>query len=300
MKRKIIFIMAFYIILSILIQKNDKIVGYSRINESVPMPIVNSTRKPQLCATPIPKRDLQYSKYLSATFKISVSNGSGSGSLVYYDSVKNEAYIASCGHLWDGSRSSEELKSNPVKCSVTTWYQNEKKLITPKTYPATVLFWSNARGYDCSLLKFTPDWKPNYFPIAPLSYPFKKGLILNSCGCDAGGEVALYEVQFREFNGNDLITINNSPRPGRSGGGLLTSDGFYVATCWGTSNVDGSGIGYFTPLQSIYKIYSQNNYGWILKVSNNMARKLPIRDMNNKQGKYSPDYIPLPDNFLQL
>ena len=128
MKRKIIFIMAFYIVLSILIQKNDKIVGYSRINESVPMPIVNSTRKPQLCATPIPKRDLQYSKYLSATFKISVSNGSGSGSLGNYDSVKNEAYIASCGHLWDGSRSSEELKSNPVKCSVTTWYQNEKKL----------------------------------------------------------------------------------------------------------------------------------------------------------------------------
>lgn len=44
---------------------------------------------------------------------------------------------------------------------------------------------------------------------------------LNSCGCDAGSEVALYDVYFEEFRGNDLITSKNSPRPGRSGGDYL-------------------------------------------------------------------------------
>lgn len=300
MRKKIIFVLMFFTTLSLLIQRNDKIIGYSKSNESVPMPIVNSTIIPELCATPIPKRDLNYSKYLSATYKISVSNGSGSGSLVYYDPVKNEAYVASCGHLWNGTRTAEQLKQNPVKCTITTWFHNEKKLPSPKNYPATVLFWSNNRGYDCSLLKFNPDWVPKYFPIAPLNYPFKKGMQLNSCGCDAGGEVALYEVQFQEFNGNDLITYYNSPRPGRSGGGLLSNDGFYVGTCWGTSNVDGSGIGYFTPLKSIYKVYTENGYSWILKVSNNIARKLPIRDVDGPQGKYNQDYVPLPDEFLKI
>lgn len=302
MKFKIfLFSFCFFILFSINFNKNDKIVGYSKpINQnSIAMPIVSDRYKVRdLWGAPQAKRDSQYARFLSASVKISVNEGSGSGTLVYYDSQKNEAYVASCGHLWSGSKSYSELSENPETCQITVWYHNETKLKNPINYSANVLFWSNKRGYDCSLIKFKPDWKPNFFPFAKVNYPLSKGIRFNSCGCDAGSEVALYDVYFEEFRGNDIITMKNSPRPGRSGGGLLTDDGYYVGTCWGTSDVDGSGIGYFTPLKSIYAIYQENNFGWILNVSSNiLARKIPIRDINNKQGKYSSEYIPAPGNF---
>lgn len=281
--------------------KNDKIIGYCKPQnqKSIAMPLVFGEYKTsENWGSPKEKRGQQYAKFLSASVKITVSEGSGSGTIVYYDSAKNEAYVASCGHLWSGNRSASELSNNPETCTITTWYHNETKLKNPKEYPAKVLFWSNSRGYDSSLVKFKPDWRPNFFPFAKLNYPLNNGMRLNSCGCDAGGEVALYDVYFEEFRGDDIITSRNSPRPGRSGGGLLTDDGYYVATCWGTSDPDGSGIGYFTPLKSIYKIYNQNNYGWLLNVSSNiLARKIPIVDVNNKQGMYSKEYIPAPGNF---
>jgi hypothetical protein len=97
--------------------------------------------------------------------------------------------------------------------------------------------------------------------------------------------------------GNDLITTKNSPRPGRSGGGLLSNDGYYIATCWGTSDTTGGGgIGYFTPLSSIHQIYKSNGYGWLLEVNNIWARKIPILDVNNPQGTYPKDYVPIPDS----
>lgn len=298
-----IFVFCFFICMLLLsnLNKNDKIIGYYKPKDqkSIAMPLVfNSYKVSNDWGSPKEKRGPEYARYLSASVKITVSEGSGSGTLVYYDSSKNEAYVASCGHLWSGNRSHSELLQNPETCKITTWYHNETKLKNPKEYPAKVLFWSNSRGYDCSLIKFTPDWKPNFFPFAKLNYPLSNGMRLNSCGCDAGDEVALYDVYFEEFRGNDLITSKNSPRPGRSGGGLLTDDGYYVATCWGTSEPDGSGIGYFTPLKSIYSVYHQNDFGWILNVSSNiLARKIPIVDINNKQGTYSKDYIPAPGNF---
>jgi len=299
-----IFIFTFVVMIIVLssIKRNDKIVGFSpKVNDSISMPLVKSKYKVFNYGAPQPNRDYIYNKFLNVSLKISTPEGSGSGTIIYYDEQKNEAYVASCGHLWSGTATSQQLKLNPKTCKLTVWYQNEKKLDSPKDYTASVLFWSNERGYDSSLLKFKPDWIPNYFPIAKIDYPFTKNMPLNSLGCDAGSEVALYKVYFEEFRGDDLITNQNSPRPGRSGGGLLSSDGFYVGTCWGTSNVDGSGIGYFTPLKSIYHVYSNNGYDWLLNVSSNLlARKLPIKDINSKQGVYSKDYIIGPNNSYEM
>lgn len=298
-----IFLLIFFMVIILLssVKRNDKIVGFSpKINDSISMPLVR-TYKVAVGSIPQPNRDAIYNKFLNVSLKISTSDGSGSGTIVYYDEQKNEAYVASCGHLWEGNMTAEELKRNPRTCKITIWYHNEKKLSSPKDYTANVLFWSNERGYDSSLVKFKPDWTPNYFPIARLDYPFTKNMPLNSLGCDAGSEVALYKVYVEEFKGNDLITNQNSPRPGRSGGGLLSLDGYYVATCWGTSDVDGTGIGYFTPLKSIYYIYSKNGYSWLLNVSSNLlARKLPIKDINNKQGEYSKDYILGPSSSYEM
>jgi len=299
------FIVVFLALTILNAPKNDKIIGnYQTSPDVIGMPLVydsNPITSSLFWGAPHENREEQYRRFLAASVKISVSGASGSGTITFYDHIKNEAYVSSCGHLWDGSKTAQELQNNPVKCKIITWYHNGTKLSSPKEYPAQVVFWSNIRGYDSSLIKFTPDWKPDFFPIAPLSYPINIGSSFHSCGCDGGREVARYEIEIVGYRGEDLITTKNSPRPGRSGGGLMSNDGYYIGTCWGTSDTTGGGgIGYFTPLKSIHYVYNKNGYSWLLNISTGLARKIPILDRNNVQGKYDSDYINYPDNGILI
>ena len=250
---------------------------------------------------PEARRDAQYIKWLSASVKIDVGGGVGSGTIVYYDAATNVAYVATCGHLW-GPRgrviSVDDAIKKPVSCKVVVWYHNNTKLPGPKAYPARVMFSSWRTNCDTGLVTFQPDWKPSYFPIAPANRPVVPGQRLHSLGCDGDTEVAHYDIEVSGMESGDLVTRYNSPRPGRSGGGLM-DDTKYVGTCWGTSKTDGSGIGFFTPLAVIHSYWAkQKGYEWLLSVKDSgqepIGRLYPIVDRNGPQGKYQPDYIPLP------
>lgn len=248
-------------------------------------------------------RGLDVRKWLSPSLKISVSGASGSGTIVYYDYYTGYAYIQSCGHLWDGSMSAAEGRNKRLTCKVTTWYKNDQKLSVPQSYEAEVLYYYNVRGTDVSLSRFKPDYIPVYFPIGPSGYLIKEGTLLHSCGCDGGKEVAHYDVEVAYYrnvkeNYQDLVTVKNSPRPGRSGGGLMSDDGYYVGICWGTSSYDGGGNGYFTTLDTIREFNEKEGFGFVNSFSD-LARKLPIIDRNNPQGKYPGDYIPLPNRNVE-
>jgi hypothetical protein len=73
----------------------------------------------------------------------------------------------------------------------------------------------------------------------------------------------------------------------------MTTSGYFVGVCWGTSDYSGNGNGFFTPSKTIRKINEENGYGWINETTN-YARKLPIIDKNNPQGEYPEGYIPIP------
>lgn len=244
---------------------------------------------------PQEQRDEKFRKWLSVSLKISVTNASGSGTIIYYDENDGWAYVQSCGHLWTGTMTAEQGKKKNLRCRVVTWYHNDSKLDTTKSYEAEVLYYSNVTGKDVSLLKFKPDWRPNYFPIAPEDFPIAEGTRLHSLGCDGGGEVAHYDVRVIGRRGNDLVTTENSPRPGRSGGGLMT-DEYYVGICWGTSDRSGNGNGYFTPLGTLRHYNQINGFGWLNNVQGNLARRIPIIDHNNPPKKLPNDFIPLPQN----
>ena len=264
---------------------------------SAPMPLVSDPLAVSNNIVPIEQRGVEYRKWLSKGVKISVSGSSGSGTIIYYDKISGWAYVQSCGHLWSGNMSAEEGLGKNKTAKITTWYHNKKKLNDAKTYEAEVLFYSNHRNPDISLLRFKPDWNAEFFPIAPNDYVIAEGTRAHSIGCDNGREVAHYDVKIvgeRSGSWKDLVTTNNSPRPGRSGGGLISDDGYYIGICWGTSDYDGSGNGYFTPLSEIHKIMYREGYGWLLRVSVSLAREIPIVDRNNHQGTYPREYIAVP------
>jgi hypothetical protein len=246
-------------------------------------------------STPIEQRGIEYRKWLATGLKISVRNGSGSGTIIYYDHKTGWAWVQSCGHLWSGNMSAADGKNRNVTCTVTTWYHNMTKLDSPRSYTAEVLYYSNQRGKDISLLRFKPDWEPDFFPIAPADYKLEKNVRLHSVGCDGGREVAHYDVRYIGERTYDIVTTENSPRPGRSGGGLMSNDGYFVGVCWGTSDYSGSGNGYFTSLKVIREFNEKNGFGW-LNDSGHLPRQIPIIDRNNPQGDYPRNYIPLPGN----
>lgn len=261
------------------------------------MPLVKPLDKTYHGAAPIEQRGPEFRKFLAASVKISVSGASGSGTIIYYDQQKNTAYVATCGHLWSrGTMSAEEGRRRNLRCKVIVWYHNDTKLESTKTYDANVIFYSHVSGADTALVTFQPDWQPEYYPIAPSNYDYKKGARVHSCGCDGGREVAHYDVEIIGIRGRDLVTFRNSPRPGRSGGGLMDDNGYYIGTCWGTSSYSGDGEGYFTPLSVIHTVFRQNGYEFLLAIEpgGSVARQLPIVDRVGPPQQYPKDYIMLP------
>lgn len=190
----------------------------------------------------------------------------------------------------------EEGKRKNKICRVIAWYHNNKKLYRARTYDAEVLYHNNQYGRDISLMRFKPDWKPEYLPIADKEWNYTKRQRLHSVGCDNSREVAHYDVEVVGLRNKgdwpDLVTTRNSPRRGRSGGGLST-EYYFVGVCWGTSDYSGNGNGFFIPVKTIREYNERNGYGWLNDVGQ-LARQIPIRDRNNPQKEYPRNYIPVP------
>lgn len=73
------------------------------------------------------------------------------------------------------------------------------------------------------------------------------------------------------------------------------TDDYYVGICWGTTDTSGEGNGLFTPIDVVRKMNTKNGFAWLNEIGIIWARKLPIIDRNNSQGRYPEDYIPVPE-----
>ncbi len=123
--------------------------------------------------------------------------------------------------------------------------------------------------------------------------------VFESTGCDLGGEVSSYTVRLVDgINvGHDLVSQGNSPRPGRSGGGLLGNEGFYLGIVWGTTEEDGTGYGVYVPLRRIHEFLAKNKEAaWLLQVGHQWENlnNIPIVDKNGKQKPKANMYLPYP------
>jgi hypothetical protein len=141
-------------------------------------------------------------------------------------------------------------------------------------------------------MRFHPDWdNPVYAPIAPEDYKPVVGKMYHSLGCDGRSEVAHYLVEFvterQRGEVTEYVTQKNSPRGGRSGGGVMTDNVELIAIC----SRGGNGYGYWSSLNQIYKFLRKEKLDFLLETP---VRKIPIKDMNNAQGTYPRDYIPIP------
>ena len=243
------------------------------------------------------ERGPSVAKWLIPT--VLVSNvRSGSGTIVYYDSQNNYAYVISCGHLFSRGRGSiEYYRKNPQQVYVEVFYKGQYKLESGKRYVGEVMchVWGDDSSsiYDCSLIRFKPDWKGVVCaPIAPLDFQYMSGTWYHSTGCDNKSDTAHYLVAciHEQTNGGvtEILTQNNAPRGGRSGGGLFSENGELIGIC----SRGGGQMGYWTSLKQIYRFLKEEDCTFVL--TGQLARKIPVVDRNNPQGRYAKDYVLLP------
>ena len=82
------------------------------------MPLVISNKLPVAeFKPPVAQRGNEFIEYLSVSIQIDTEHAYGSGTIIYYDEKSNTAYVASCGHLWDGNMSYEEIKNKAKELS---------------------------------------------------------------------------------------------------------------------------------------------------------------------------------------
>lgn len=260
--------------------------------EPIPMPVVPipeiDDNPIEQQSTPVAHRSSEYRRLLATSVRINTTSGSGSGTIVHFDYDNNVAYVLSCGHLWSDNRSREQLEQSPRYVNVTTWHTN-RRLIVPKVFRGRVLF--HIISPDMSLIKFTPDYIPQVAPIAPRDIELDLNLNYHSMGSDRGSETARYGVRILSISQSRLVTQFNTPRPGRSGGGLLTTDGLLIGICVARDNY---GRGYFTPLDSIHTQLERQGFDYLL----NQVPEVYIQDHTNPGTEYDSRFFPRPREII--
>ena len=221
----------------------------------------------------------------------------GSGTICYYDPDTSYAYVISAGHLF----SARELRYDPDRrarmTEIDVFYHNEKKLDKPRSYPCEILCYQNFSDgmWDVALCRFKPDWEIKWYaPIAAKDYKLEKGKYYHSTGCDGLTPVAHYLVKYVEERDRgsvtEIVTVENGPRGGRSGGGVMTDDNQLVFIC-----SRGNSHAYWTSLQQIHKFLEmEKEFEFLLHVADNVAGAIPVEDVENPNHKFPDGYVPLP------
>lgn len=266
--------------------------------EDKPIPVIDIPYVPTTEYRPgWEERGPEWVKWLSPSVMVtSYNGGGGSGTICHYDG--EYVYVISCGHLYpSGRKSYSDLQKNPIYKKITVFYHNDKKLDPPREYKGeTLCYVEQLRSgvFDVSLLRFKPDWaNPWVAPIAPVDYKLEKNRYYHSCGCDGLTPVAHYSVRYLREDTvgsiSEIITTENNPRGGRSGGGVMTDSGELLFIC----SRGGGGYGYWTSLKQIHKFLNEEKFAFVLE-NNQVARQLPIVDRVGPPQEYPKDFILMP------
>ena len=242
------------------------------------------------------ERGPEWVKWLAVGVRFS----NGSGTICHYDASTGYAYVISCGHLFRGkSLTYEEAKRNPRTREIDVFYHNHKKLDEPRSYQAEVLCYRNFSEsvYDVALVRFKPDWNIEWYaPLAERHEKLTPGQKLHSTGCDGLTPVAHYLIEYIEErergNVTEIVTQENNPRGGRSGGGVMLDNGHLVAIC----SRGGGGKAWWTSLQQMYKFLGEDEkeFAFLLDARTSIARRIPIVDPLRPGAVFHQDYIPIP------
>jgi thiol-disulfide isomerase/thioredoxin len=195
------------------------------------------------------------------------SIGYGSGTVI--QSTDKESLILTCAHIFklDGFRQAVPERF-PRKVMVDLF---DGKLHGER--PAQVHFVESIEGkavdydfdVDVGLIRIRPGHRLPAARVVPAHWEPRSRMRMRTVGCSEGQDATAWDTvilnpQMRGLTGNrkyQAIECMSAPKPGRSGGGLFTTDGYIAGVCNFAEPRGNHGL-YATP-RSIYSVLDRND-----------------------------------------
>jgi thiol-disulfide isomerase/thioredoxin len=165
--------------------------------------------------------------------------GFGSGTII--DSNDQESIILTCAHLFkiEGSRRQYAPADFPLEVTVELFDgvgRGRNKTVLPVSkLRGKVMDYDFAT--DVALVKVRPGRKLPYSKVVPTSWQPKQGMKMTTVGCSLGNDPTAWTTTILKplapgpdpnYRGMECVY---SPKQGRSGGGIFTSDGYVAGVC---------------------------------------------------------------------
>jgi hypothetical protein len=135
-----------------------------------------------------------------------------------------------CGHIFRESKGEGEI-------TVDLFYPQ------PHTVTGTLISYDDLR--DIGLVSIETEHALKTIPIAPENYRVQPNSKVITVGCNSGNDPTVcnsHVKSINRYNGPPNIQVAGAPVDGRSGGGLISSEGFLVGVCNAADPEDDEGI----------------------------------------------------------
>jgi hypothetical protein len=164
------------------------------------------------------------------------------------------SYILSTGHM--------KKREDP---QIEFFFMDGEKLEKPFIVKGNIIFLveNSFKGCDFSVIEVTTKNKPAFIPLAKKDAKEKDKCL--SIGCDLATVPKCYSCTVLNLGKHDYILENDSPKAGRSGGGLFLNHEI-VGVCWGCATWGNKEVnGLFTRASVVRNLLTAAGYEHLLE-----------------------------------
>ncbi|MCR4413660.1 MAG: serine protease, partial [Thermoguttaceae bacterium] len=223
---------------------------------------------------------------LASTVRLRVFHGDslshGTGTII--DARNGEALVLTCGHLFRDSQGRGRIE-------VDVFGPTPQERL-----PGTLVHFDADR--DVGLVSIRPPHPVKAARVAPTGYKIAKGTKVFSVGCDGGQPPSVRPgvvTSLDRFLGPPNLTASGLPVEGRSGGGLVTSDGLVIGVC--NAALPEEREGFYAALGSIHAVIDTANLSFVYRPDTERPR--PSGPMVAVNTPAMPRHMPPPEDIVQ-
>lgn len=193
-------------------------------------------------------------KLLESSVRITVEDSTGKsyGTGTIVDTLKEDALIVTCGHLFRCDTTQQQSSNEKFEAQIVV----EQFTVTPaglevKDRSVGQLLYCDL-DRDVALVAFRPTQPAKVAPVAA-SFVEKTNDRVYSVGCDRGADPTVRDSRVtavNRYNGAPNVETSGAPVQGRSGGGLFNSRGELIGVCFAADNEGDEGL--YSGLASVH------------------------------------------------
>lgn len=196
--------------------------------------------------------DDMHERLLAAAVRLKVHDPDGHswGSGTVIDARAGEALVLTCGHIFRDSQGRGRIEVDLFAPG------------SPRGLTGELIGYDDKA--DVGLVSIRTDFNLTPIPVAPSDYAIAPGDAVFTIGCSNAADPTVEESRINsigKFLGPPNLQVAGQPVDGRSGGGLVSADGYVIGVCNAADPSDNEGL--FAALDSIHAALDTSNLSFV-------------------------------------